>query len=438
MRALVCAVALAGCARAVAPPDVVATPEPVLAPNAPVGYVRTDELVRRHPLSAQLTRLDEDIDALRLSAAGGEVARASAEIPRERDRLSRDLETATRRARALLVSERAEEERRERVAITAALAASGAAGGRSAAAIVASVRDAYARQAQDLAHVRAGDFRRYRNETIAQDTDAERGLARAMQERASRIVAARADRLQQAEAAEALRLAAADAGERLQIRTRLADLALGEPERAADRARLAALDRTEGDALGAMRNRDATTLAALRASAVADARAEYGRDVAALRARTANKLGRDAARTSATIAGIGPLDLGGDTSAGASLAPPLRATIERLHATFAANFARDAERTVRELAATREDLARRFTRLHVADMQAQTSARAETTRLRAQRTELAAQILAQIDRETRAVARSRGVRVVIAGTVAAPGGIDLTSAVEKEIENLHE
>jgi hypothetical protein len=47
-------------------------------------------------------------------------------------------------------------------------------------------------------------------------------------------------------------------------------------------------------------------------------------------------------------------------------------------------------------------------------------------------------MVAQIGREVKALARRRGINVVVSDVVAPAGGVDLTPDAEKEIESLHE
>src|SRR5579871_3880412 len=97
--------------------------------SAHLGFVRMDDLLKRHPMYAELSRLDDDMAALQLRSAGATVAVAPADLERQRREMQSELDAASARARRILADKQNEYSRRESEAIQAALAAAGQTGG---------------------------------------------------------------------------------------------------------------------------------------------------------------------------------------------------------------------------------------------------------------------------------------------------------------------
>src|SRR5690348_7804556 len=102
--AAVMVAALAGCNR---PPDV----------NSPsvrgVGYVRIDDVVKKHPLYGQLAQLDDAMIALQLQSLGPAVPRTGAQIATETRKLNAELRAAQDRANATLRQKQQDFQQRE-------------------------------------------------------------------------------------------------------------------------------------------------------------------------------------------------------------------------------------------------------------------------------------------------------------------------------------
>jgi hypothetical protein len=408
-----------------------------------VGYVRMGDLVKKHPLFAQLSRFDEDIAALQLKSAGGnEVAHVGADIQREDAALQHELDAAAHRTQTLLKQKQNEYQRREDDAIKAVLAAAGVASGPSTSTIAGQMQATANDQARAVAREAQTNLDRFRRETIVQDKAAVDALSKSLGERADRTFRAKSEELHEREAAFALSQANADAAERLSLRTKLSNLPLDDAGRKEITDRLEALDRKEADALAAMRNRDQATLAALQVQLRAQTRTDFQREAGAIHGRTNAKLADRARQTqSAVMQQLGGAIGTTQVSAGggaASLTPETRAQLLALHKKYQADFQRDADQTVKEFYRTKGDLSRRFAELHGVDLNAQNDARKQLAALQKQRDELYDSIVAQIGREVKLVAQKHAVGVVFSDIVAPVGSVDLTADAEKDIESLHE
>jgi hypothetical protein len=426
---------LVSCARAP-----VATSDEPAPRDGRVGYVRMGELVKVHPLYSQLARLDDDMAALQLRSVGSDIARSGADIEKEERALQAELDAAADRTKKALTDKQAEYAKREQAAINAALSAGGGAGGPGGGTIAGGVTEAARSQAQTVAGAAQHNLDVYRLQLIAQDEAAVRSLNAALGERAARSFRDRAEQLQKQESDFSLQQAANDASARLSLRTKLSNLALDDASRADVKKQLDTLDQQEADALAAMKNRDQATLAAYQAELHASVKSELEAQVAQIRKRTIAKIDERAQATRRQlISQIGLPPQGGTAGSGAiGLSPDMRAKLEALHRQYQTDFNRDASQTVAQFQKTRADLTKRFQQLAGVDADAQAGAQRQLGALQKQRGELYDEMVSQIGREVKVIAKKRGIDVVVSDVVAPAGGVDLTADAEKDVESLHE
>src|ERR1700761_6030171 len=89
---------LAACAHG----DSSAPPAATSSGSGRVGYVRMDELVKKHPLYGQLAQYDQNIEALNLNALVPHTLVAGPELKRQEAQLDAQLRAAAQRTDALL------------------------------------------------------------------------------------------------------------------------------------------------------------------------------------------------------------------------------------------------------------------------------------------------------------------------------------------------
>ena len=280
----------------------------------------------------------------------------------------------------------------------------------------------------------------YKGALIAQDQQAVHSLQMSLGQRAQRTYRATADRLQKAEADFALQQANDDASDRLSLRTKLSNLALDDAARADVKSQLDALDRKEADAVGAMRNRDGATLAALQKRLHDGIAAELNADVVEIHKRTIAKINERTLETRQQLVGqTGGLGAGlAGPNVPGGVSPDMKAKLVALHQKFQHDFNDDATKMIAQFQKTRTDLLRRFGEISGVDEAAQAGADKEMDSLRKQRGDLYNEMVAQIGREVKTIAEKRGIEVVVSDVVAPAGGVDLTADAEKDIESLHE
>jgi hypothetical protein len=406
-----------------------------------IGYVRMDDLVKKHPLYGQLAQYDSNIAALSLGALVPHVLVSGPELKREEARLEAQLDAAAKRTDALLAAKGKSYQDRENAAIAAALRGAGAPGGPSVAGIQTQMEGTARSQAAGAGAQAQSDLDAYRKQLEAQDSAQIVAAQHTLGARAERTYRAKSDELNAKESALSLSMANEDAAQRLSLRTRLSSLALDDAARDEDNKALAALDRKEGDALAAVHNRDAQTLATLQAQLRSGIEGDMRSQVAEIRQRSVQRFREraDQLRTQFTP-GSGPLiatSSNGAARVNPNLPPALRERIQQLHADYTQAFQNDAKATVADFQKTRSDLTRRYALLTGTDVAATQSAQLEIRSLEKKRDDLYGQMVAQIDREVKTIALAHGVSTVVS-TVAPAGGVDLTGDAMKDIETLHE
>ncbi len=429
MLALAALCALAACAKSgtTAPPA-----------GGAVGFVRMTELIKHHPLFAQLSQYDDGITALNLTGTVPQAVAADPAIASAEADLQKQLEDAANRTKKLLDEKSREYQQREQRAIADALRASGSAPG------VASIQQQIGATAQNQSATAASqaqrDYDTFR-QTLENQSNAELDAAQKVaSQRAQRAFRAEQDELQAKESQLTFDMANRDAPERLSLRTKLSSLVLDDADREATKAKLDALDRKESDALAAMKNRDQQTLATLNAQL----RDQVGREVKIaatdIRSRTLAKLKARQDEIRAAFSGRPPVESPAQSVSvnSASLPPAVKAKIEKLHGDYQKQFNADAQATIEDFNRTRDDLKRRYDQLHATDAAASGDASAQIAALSKKRDDLYAEIVAQIGREVRLIAQQKGVSVVVTDPIATPGGVDLTPDALKDIESLHE
>jgi hypothetical protein len=435
--ALVACGLLAACARGGS-----SAPGPATSPGGGrIGYVRMDDLVKKHPLYGQLAQYDANIAALNLGAIVPRVLAGGPELKREEMRLEAQLDAAAKRTDALLAAKGKSYQDRENAAIAAALRGAGAPGGPSVAGIQAQMEGTARTQAAGAGAQAQRDLDAYRKQLEQQDAAQITAAQHTLAARADRTYRAKADELNAKESALSLMMANADAAERLSLRTRLSSLALDDAARDDANKALAALDRKEADTLAALHNRDAETLAALQTQLRAGIESDMQGQVAQIRQRSVQRFHERADQLRTQFEpGNGPLiatSPNGTARVNPNLPPALRQRIQQLHADYTQAFQNDAKATIADFNKTRSDLTRRYALLSGTDVAAAQSAQSEIRSLEKKRDDLYQQMVAQIDREVKTVAQERGVSTVVS-TVAPGGGVDLTDDAMKDIETLHE
>jgi hypothetical protein len=400
-----------------------------------IGYVRVEDAIKLHPLYPQLAQLQDSIDALNLKALGAAaVPQTPAQIAKATAELNRELKQAQDRANSLLRQKQIDYQAREQAAIRAALSAAGA--GTNGNAPVSAMQNTTAQQAQQVAAQANADFQAYQQSVISQDNAAMRRMNAQLEARANDAYRQKATQLQEKESQLSLNLSQQDAAQRLDLRMKLGNLAMSDADRKKYRDQLAALDANEAAAVDAQRKRDQQDLAAyrtqLRAQMQRDVAAQAAKIHAATQAKLQERHNEVSQQVASQLQGLQPAAIP------SNLPAATRTKLQQIDQQYKAQFQADAQKTIDQYQTTKADLDAQYAALQGADGAATGAAGKELTDLQRQRDDLYNRMVDQVKRDAATVAAKRGLQVVFVSVVAAPGGIDLTDDVEKDIESLHQ
>jgi uncharacterized membrane-anchored protein len=217
---------------------------------------------------------------------------------------------------------------------------------------------------------------------------------------------------------------------------KLGNLALSDAERKQYRDQLAALDANEAAVVGAQRKRDQQELAAyqkqLRDRTSKDIAAQAGKIHADTTAKLQSRRNEVSQQVSSQLKGLQPAPIP------SNLPAATRDKLAQIDKQYKSQFQADAQKTIDQYQATKSDLDAQYAALQGADGAATGVANKQVSDLQKQRDDLYNKMVDQVKRDAGSVAAKRGLQVVFISVVAAPGGIDLTNDVEKDIESLHQ
>lgn len=394
------------------------------------GYVRLDDVVKRHPLYPQLSQLDDAIAAIDLQSVAPHVPLGARQLASQVGELNRELRAAQDRANKILAQKQRDYTAREQQAVAAALTAAGVPG--SGALAAQQMSGASNAQAQEAAAAANADYQSYQQNVIAQDNRAANAVANQLQAQAEEKYRAKAEQLQQNETDLSLRLTQQDASARLTIKMRLSNLAMDPSARKEAQAQLDALNAKEEAQIQALRQADAATLRAYRAQLRSQTGAAVRTQTGSIAAQTAAKLEAHRNEVGASLRSLAP------APPATNLSPNVRAQIAQIQKKYAGEFQADAAKTIAEYNATKSDLDRQFAALHGADVGATGAAAKELDALQKRRSDLYQQIVAQVERDADRIAKDKGLSVVFVNVLNAVGGYDMTNQVISDIESQHE
>lgn len=400
-----------------------------------IGYVRIDDIVKKHPLYPQLSQIQDAIDALDLKSLGpGAIPRTSAQIAQQTKELNNELIQAQNRATQILQQKRADYGRREQEAVSAALRSAGA--GTNGNTQVTQMQGTAAQQAQAVTSQARADFEAYQRSVIAQDTAAVAQIGKQLGGRAEQSYRQKATELQERESALGLQLSQQDAPRRLQLQTKLNNLALDDATRKQYRNQLAAIDQNEAEVVGAQRTRDQQELAAYQKQLGKTTQTAIAAQVTKIHNETRAKLSARqnevAQQVSSQLQGLRPAAIP------SNLPASTRDRLAQIDKQFKAQFEADAQKTIAQYQATKADLDAQYSALQSGDSVATGAAAKQVRDLQHQRDDLYNRIVGQIESDAKSQAAKHGLQVVFVNISAASGGIDLTDDVEKDIESLHQ
>ena len=396
-----------------------------------VAYVRVDEVIKHHPLYAQLEQLNDAIAAINLEASLPHAPLTPAQIAEQTKALNVQLQQAQDRANQLLGKKQQEYAQKERDADIAALQAAHI--DPAAAGIGAQMQATSQQQAQAAAIAAQQGYNQYQQSVITQDNAAASAIAQQLDKQADQAYRARSEQYQQDETDLAQRLAQTDASQRLALKMKLNNLAMDADARKTVSDQLAALDKKEGDQINAMREEHVRELQQYRTQLGASTSNAIQTQLANIRSSTTAKLSARRDEVGEQLRGLGSAPV-----PSVSIPPDVKKQLAAIHHRFASEFQTDITAVQDQYNQTKSDLDAQFAALHGQTGVAIGAAAVQLAALQKRHDDLQAQMQAQIQREAQRLAKEMGFTVVFDNVQAAPGGYDLTNDVLHDIESLHE
>jgi hypothetical protein len=395
-----------------------------------VAYVDVNEVMKHHPLYAQLQQLNDAMAAIDLKNAMPQAPLTSAQVASQAQQLNGEMKAAQERASAAIAQLRQQYQQQEREADVAALKAAGI--DPKAAGIGAQMSVTSQQQAQQAIQQAGKDYQAYQKSLVAQSNDAARAISTQLQKEAGEKLRARALQYQQDENDLSLRLAQQDAPQRLSLRTQLNTLALDSTQRQNVQNQLNALDKREQDQVSALHAQNQRTLMAYQKQLTAELNTQMQRQLTALRDQTNAKLSDRRDQVNAQLRAMNaPVPT-------VKIPPNVVKQLQQIHQQFAQKFSGAAQQAVTQYNQTKSDLDAEYAALQQGDSAATGAAAQELNDLQRRHDQLQSQMQDQIRREAQRIAKEMGFTVVFDNVVAAPGGYDLTNDVTKDVESLHE
>jgi hypothetical protein len=394
------------------------------------GYFRMEDVIKHHPLYAQVAQLTDAIDTIGLQASAPQAPKTAAEIAAATAQLNRSLRDAQNRTNAIIAHDQEQYAAKERAAIAAALRAAGQT--QAANALAGQVGSTSAQQAAQIAAQANQNFMQYQQSVIAQNNQAAASISQQLQIEADRQLRARAEQYQQSETDLSFQLSQQNASQRLALKTKLSNLALDDAGRAQLESQLNGLQQKQNDAELALHDRNQAALAQYRAQLRAQTDAAIAARVGDVQAQTRSQLESRRNEVGAQLRDLGPSQVEPDVS------PAVKQQLQQIHQRFATAFQTDAQKAVSDYQAVKADLDRQYAALHGADVGATGAAAQQLASLERRRDDLTKQMQAQIVAEADRIGKQQGFQVVFINVNTAVGGYDMTDELTKDIEGLHQ
>ncbi|MDP9024442.1 MAG: hypothetical protein M3N13_03575 [Candidatus Eremiobacteraeota bacterium] len=377
-----------------------------------VAYVRTDEVMKHHPLYAQLAKLEDAITAINLSAAAPRVPRSAADVAAGVKQLNQQLRDSQARADKTIAKTQSDYTQKEREADIAALSAAGI----DTSALKASAQMNATSQAQAAAAAAAAnaDYVAYQQSVVSQDNAASNAIAAQFQKQSQEKLRARAEQFSQDETDLSLRLAQADSESLLALKTKLNNLALDAATRSSLEGQINALQNKEASQVGALRERDQRNLAIYGAQLRSQADGQIRTAISRIRSQTQSKLS-----TRRDAVGAQIRSLNGPTLP-QNIPPDVQKKLAQIHAQYASQFQTDAQKVVETYNAEKSDLDRQFAALQGQDVGATGAAAKQLADLQKHHDDLQRQMVDQIHRNAGIFSlQSFGLRALLTGSFLA-------------------
>ena len=405
-----------------------------------VGYVDVDKIVKAHPLHPELQALEDQIALLDAQS----IAAPQAVTPSQRDAqtaLERDLQTAEAQFEQDLASKRAFYQQQASAALARIQA--GALGNQpQAGGVFVDMQKQFADQMKQLQSSGAKTLEAYRTALFKEDTDHLKSVQQLLAADVRAKVRARESQLAAKETAYQVQLAHQDQEQRLNLKTKLENLSLSPQDRSQYAAQLQDIETREEYLTNQLKTRDNAELTAYGNALQKDASARFDAERSSTEKKTQAKLAARQAelngqfRTQATTLGGKFNQQLTEANKALSKEPKVQQQVQDIQNQTQTKFEADAAQAMASYRQTRKALVDKYSAIAHMQFQDDQAIQAQIDAVAAQRRDLYAQILNQVQDQVRAVAQQRGFAIVFDSVAGAGNAVDLTDQVAKAVAAL--
>lgn len=404
-----------------------------------VAYVDIDKIVQAHPLHPELQALEDQITLLDAQS----VSAPQAVTPSQRDAqaaLERDLAAAEAQFQQEMMQKRAYYEAQAQAAlanISAGASATPQAGG-----VMADMQNQFNAQMRELEASGAKTLEAYRTSLFKEDSAHLKGVQELLAADVRAKVRARESQLVAAETAYQVQLAKQDQDQRLNLKTQLENLSLSQQDRSQYAAQLQDIETREEFLTNQMKTKDNAALAAYERQLQKDAGARFEAERAATEKQTNAKL---AARqdelnvrfkAQATALGLKFNQRLQDVNKAIAADPQLAQKAQQIQDQTQAKYEADAAAAMASYRDTRKSLVDKYSAIAHMQFQDDQAIQAQIDNISAQRRDLYAKILDQVQQQVSEVAQARGIAIVFDSVAGSGSAVDLTDQVAKAVAAL--
>jgi len=432
------AIAVAACSGS----SSVSSGSPSLAPvSGAVGYVDMNAVIAAHPMNAEIVALQDQINALNAQS----LVAPKAVTPQQQQaqaQLQAELQAADAAFQDELARKRAYYEQREAQAVQAAEAQALGQTQGGPGTMLSGMRQQYGTQIQAMQTTAGKTLLDYRSALFKQDSDHLRSVQQQLAIGVTARIRAKSQQYSDAETAYQVQLAKQDQASKLNLRAQLENLALSDKQRVQAQSQLQDIETREEYLINQMKTKDDAALKAFEKQQNAGATARFNAERLATENASRAKL-QARQQDLGTQMQAQVHNLGGQFQAQVSAAnqalqnnPKVRAQVAQIHNQMQSSYVADANRSLEDYKATRKALVEKYSAIAHLQLQDNQAIASQIDQLAAQRRDLYAGIVGQVQGVVEQIARKEGIGLVLASVRAANGAVDLTGPVARAVAAL--
>ncbi len=410
------------------------------AGGSAVGWVDIDKVVQAHPLHPELQALEDQMALLDAQS----VSAPQAVTPQQRDAeaaLERDLAAAQAQFEQDLSNRRVYYQQQAQEAMLQ-LESSAQGATPQAGSVITTMQQQFNDQMKQLQISGAKTLTAYRTALYKEDGDHLRSVQRLLAADVAAKVRAKEAELGAKETAYQVQLARQDQDQRLNLKTKLENLSLSPQDRSQYAAQLQDIETREEFLINQLKTKDNAELTAYESALQKQASAKFDAERAATEKETQAKLAQRQDEMNVQFRQQASA-LGGKFNtqlqqANQALAknPALQSKIQDIQNATQTKYEADAAQAMASYRQTRKALVDKYSAIAHIQFQDDQAIQAQIDGLAAQRRDLYARIVDQVQDQVRQIAQARGYAIVFDSVAGAGSAVDLTDQVAKAVAAL--